>query len=268
MIPPDTMLHIYEIRGAKDDISAPDPPSSFIGIWNEEGFFYFFFTAPEDEYVSTLVCGNSPSCHWSSHEMKYSDWQTGLPVSGLSIADFRFVPADYQAPDPNCLLLDPSVVFGDGNHPTTSSCLKFLREIMQSNRIESMLDLGTGTGILALAAAKLGMPRIVAVDRNRLAAETARKNVLINKMESIIRVEECEARLHIEKPFDLVAANLPFQVLRELVTLRGAELHRFWIISGIDRKQAEILKELLSEQGYLIGTESVDKPWVTFIASK
>jgi ribosomal protein L11 methyltransferase len=267
MIPPDTMLHIYEIRGAKVGISAPDPPSSFIGIWNEEDFFYVFFTGPEDAYVQRQIC-STESSSWSRHEMKYSDWQTGLPSQGLQIADFRFLPADHPSPDTDSLLLDPSVVFGDGNHPTTSSCLKFMREILQSNRIGSMLDLGTGTGILALAAAKLGVPRIVAVDRNRLAAETARENVRINKMESIIQIEESEARLHIDKPFDLVAANLPFQVLRDLVTLRGASLHKFWIVSGIDMNQAEILKELLYEQGYSAGNESFDKPWVTFTVSK
>lgn len=266
MIPPDTMLHIYEIRGVMDDISVPDPPCSFIGIWNEEDFFYLFFTESVDDYVSARVCDGL--CSWSKHEMKYSDWQTGLPQTGLSIGGFRFVPADDPSPDPDSLLLDPSVVFGDGSHPTTSSCLKFIREILHSNRIESMLDLGTGTGILALAAAKQGVPRIVAVDRNRLAAETARKNVQINKMESTIAIEECEARLHIATPFDLVAANLPFQALRDLVTLRGANLHKFWIVSGIDRSQAEVLKELLAEQGYSVGEYAVDAPWVTFMATK
>jgi ribosomal protein L11 methyltransferase len=110
--------------------------------------------------------------------------------------------------------------------------------------------------------------KILAVDRNRLAAETARENVRINKMESLIRIEESEARLHIQDPFDLVAANLPFQVLRDIVTLRGADLHKFWIVSGINRNQAEILKELFYEHGYSAGNESYDKPWVTFTVSK
>ncbi|MBI5249084.1 MAG: 50S ribosomal protein L11 methyltransferase [Desulfomonile tiedjei] len=267
MIPPDTMLHIYEIRGEMVDISVPDPPPSFIGIWNEEDFSYLFFTESEDDYIRARVCGNSLSS-WSRHEMKYSDWQTGLPSNGLSIGGFRFVPADDPAPESDSLLLDPSVVFGDGSHPTTTSCLKFLQQVIEFGRIESMLDLGTGTGILALAAARLGVSRILAVDRNRLAAETARKNVRINKLESIIQVEESEARLHIDRTVDLVTANLPFQVLRDLVTLRGANLHRFWIVSGIDRIQAGVLKELLTEQGYSIGNESIDAPWVTFEASK
>lgn len=268
MIPPDTMLYIYEIRGEMADISVPDPPSSFIGIWNEEDFSYLFFKASEDDYIKERVCRNSLADSWSRHEMRYRDWQTGLPADGLSLAGFRFVPADDPFPEPGSILLDPSVVFGDGSHPTTCACLTFMAEIIQSHSVHSMLDLGTGTGILALAAAKLGVSRVLAVDRNRLAAETALTNVRINNFESVIRVEEREARVHIDKPFDLVLANLPFHVLRDLVTLREAGLHRYWIVSGIDRNQAEVLKELLSEQGYSMGHESVDAPWVTFVASK
>jgi ribosomal protein L11 methyltransferase len=268
MIPPDTMLYIYEIRGEMADISVPVPPSSFIGIWNEEDFSYLFFTASADDYITASVCGDSLAGSWSRHEMRYRDWQTGLPADGLSLAGFRFVAADDPSPEPGSILLDPSVVFGDGSHPTTCSCLRFMAEIIQSNTIHSMLDLGTGTGILALAAAKLGVSRIIAVDRNRLAAETARTNVRVNDLGSVIRVEECEARLHIDKPFDLVLANLPFHVLRDLVTLRGANLHRYWIVSGIDRNQAGVLKELLSEQGYSMRSESIDEPWVTFVVSK
>ncbi len=64
--------------------------------------------------------------------------------------------------------------------------------------------------------------------------ETTLHNVEINSLVSAIEVREGEARLFIDEPFDLVAANLPFQVLRDLVPLRGAGLHRFWIVSGIN----------------------------------
>ncbi len=268
MISPEAMLHIYEIPGEMGELCISDPPLSFIGIWNEEDFSYLFFTQSEDDYIKTLVRANSLANSWSRHEMRYRDWQTGLPAGGLSLAGFRFVGTDDASPEPGSILLDPSVVFGDGSHPTTCACLRFMTEITQSHDIHSMLDLGTGTGILALAAATLGISRIVAVDRNRLAAETARTNVRFNNLESIIQVEECEARLHIDRAYDLVLANLPFQVLRDLVTLTGANLHQHWIVSGIDRNQADVLKDLLLEQGYSMGNESIDAPWVTFITSK
>lgn len=264
MIPPDTLLYIYEIRGdwSKD---LPAPPPSFIGLWNEEEFAYLFFSCPEDEYVNTwaertsLVCG-------SRHEMKYEDWQSGLPSQGALLGGTWFVSPSNAAPPEGAVVLDPSVVFGDGNHPTTVSCLSFLEEIIGIGSIDSVLDLGTGSGILALAAAAKGVKRTVAVDRNHLAAHTARENVRANSFCEMISVHEGEARFFIDEPFDLVLANLPFHVLRELVPLRNAALHKYWIVSGINSEQAEVIQELLEEQGYTVARQTLDPPWVTFVA--
>jgi ribosomal protein L11 methyltransferase len=266
MIPPDTMLYIYEIRGTVQS-NLQSAPSSFVGIWNEEEFSYVFFTSPEDYYVSTYVCSSGVVLN-GRHEMTYKDWQTGLPSQGLTVGEFLFVPTDHPNPPAGALLLDPSVVFGDGNHPTTTACLRFLEQIVHNKQVTSMLDLGTGSGILALAAARLGAKRIVAVDRNHLACETARYNVEINSLGSTIEVCEGEARLYIDQGFDLIAANLPFQVLRDLIPLRGAALHRFWIVSGINAEQSGVLKELFQEQGYEIRDEQHNHPWVTFTTEK
>jgi len=94
--------------------------------------------------------------------------------------------------------------------------------------------------------------------------QTARENVVINGFQSSVEVHQAEARIFIDSPYDVVLANLPFHVLRDLVTLRGANLHKFWIVSGIDPDQANVLKELFVEQGYRIGEEAADAPWVTF----
>jgi ribosomal protein L11 methyltransferase len=266
MIPPSTLLYIYEIRGDPGDYLS-DPPASFIGLWNEEGFSYLFFTKPEDEYVNRQVCARGLTLG-SRHEMQYGDWQTGLPPHGIKVAGVCFVSPDHPAPPPEALLLDPSVVFGDGSHPTTNCCLGFMEEIIRAELITSMLDLGTGSGILALAAARMGVERVLAVDKNRLAVRTARENVKTNSLDNLIRVEEGEARLFIDHPFDLVTANLPFHVLRELIPLKGAALHRFWIVSGINEQQGETLKELFSDLGYETCRHSVDHPWVTFTTAK
>ena len=76
MIPPDTLLYIYEIRGDMG-IKLPPPPPSFIGLWNEEEFSYLFFNRSEDNFVDSLVGRHrlgQPSCH----TIKYRDWQSGL----------------------------------------------------------------------------------------------------------------------------------------------------------------------------------------------
>ncbi|HTY22253.1 MAG TPA: 50S ribosomal protein L11 methyltransferase [Desulfomonilaceae bacterium] len=264
MISPETTLYVYEVRGdVGDRLSAP--PLSFLGIWNEEDFCYLFFTSSEDNYVEQILAFDTSRID-SRHEVKYSDWQTGLPADGLLVEGICFVADDHPEPPPGAILLDPSVVFGDGSHPTTTRCLSFLIEIVRNYQAASLLDLGTGTGILALAAARLGIKYITAIDKNRLAANVAQRNVLANDYSSIIQVREGEARLFIDDNYDIVTANLPFEVLRELVTLKAASLQKFWIVSGISKDQGHTLKELLQEQGYHIRAEYSDHPWVTFVA--
>ncbi len=237
MIPPDTMLSIYEIRGDMGT-DLPDAPSSFVGLWNEEELSYLFFTRPENDYVERLLSSRDLVLS-SQNEMRYQDWQTGVPAQGILIGGVRFVGTDHPSPPAGSVLLDPSVVFGDGTHPTTIRCLRMLHQIVHGRTVSSVLDLGTGTGILALAAAAMGVRHVLAVDRNHLAVQTTRQNVERNGFSSIIQVRDGEARVFVDKPFDLVTANLPFHVLRDLVTMKGVSFHRFWIVSGINREQGD-----------------------------
>jgi len=264
MLSPETTLYVYEIRGDSfDDFKAP--PASFIGIWNEDDFFYVFFTHPEDDYVQDILKFDTSRIS-SLHEVQYSDWQTGLPENGITIENLQFMPDDHPAPPLGSILLDPSVVFGDGSHPTTIRCLTFLVEILGKYSATSLLDLGTGTGILALAGARLGLKEILAIAKNRLAASVAKNNVQTNNYDKIVTVREGEARLFIDRKYDIVTANLPFEVLRDILVLKGASLHRFWIISGISEYQGNTLKQLMLEQGYEISSEHLDHPWTTFLA--
>jgi ribosomal protein L11 methyltransferase len=80
------------------------------------------------------------------------------------------------------ILMDPGVVFGTGTHPTTHDCLSALQLAFDRQAVTRVLDVGTGTGLLALAAAKMGRASRVAVDLNHLAAETAR-NAMCNTIE-------------------------------------------------------------------------------------
>lgn len=263
MIPPDCVLHIYEIRGDQL-LKLEDPPPSFIGLWNEDDILYLFFTRPEPDYVNREVCGPR-GFSAAVHSIPYKDWQTGLPDGGIVAGGIHFVAADQVAPPANALVLDPSVVFGDGSHPTTVSCLRAMEKITRSATIHSFLDLGTGSGILAMAAARMGIRHLMAVDKNRLAVNAARKNIELNNLAGLVRVEEAEARTVIGTHFDMVAANLPFHVLRDLSILKGANFHKFWIISGVNQEQGELLEELFSDQGFSLLYEYDDPPWVTLV---
>jgi ribosomal protein L11 methyltransferase len=127
-------------------------------------------------------------------------------------------------------------------HPTTRLCLDLLREVLAAASVTSLLDVGCGTGLLGLAAAALGVPRVVGVDRAQGAAqvtrENARENSLAGALEAVQGSTEC-----LKGPFDLVTANLPWEVQMDKV----AELDRLaasqgrLILSGFRDNQEDSL---------------------------
>jgi len=122
-------------------------------------------------------------------------------------------------PVPEChrnkavIFLDFRSAFGTGGHGTTEGCLIALQKIIRGG--ESLLDAGTGTGILAIAACKLGAGRITAIDIDRAACTETRKNTALNGIEKRIVVMEGGIQ-SVKDPFDIIVANLRTHILVEL----------------------------------------------------
>jgi ribosomal protein L11 methyltransferase len=145
------------------------------------------------------------------------------------------------------LRLDPGQAFGTGGHASTRLCLKVLESLgeetdLPRHPLTRVLDVGTGTGILALAAALFNARSVMAIDSDPLAVAAARLHVAINGFESIIRVEEGTAE-SIQGGFSLILANLTLAdllplagVLRSLLSPGG-----FLVLSGILHSQAKEL---------------------------
>ena len=266
MISSDTLLYIYEIPGAQEGHFS-EAPDSFIGLWNEDEFAYLFFTGPEDEYINAGLRTNGLTLG-GRHEVLYGDWQQLMPAEGLALGGIRFVHPWDSAARTGDLLLDPSVVFGSGLHPTSGACVEFIIGLIKSGDIHEVIDLGSGTGILSLAAAFSGVRKITAVEKNRLAYKVTRENVKLNGFERIIDVYLGEARVYLDRPAEMVMANLPFSVLRDLVVTRDAELHKYWVVSGINREQAVTLSDLFNDSGFKITHQRETDPWVTFVAER
>jgi ribosomal protein L11 methyltransferase len=240
------------------------PPACFVGLWNEDDVSYLFFTEIQDAYVNEQL--HRSGCLFKArHQTRYSEWQDAMPADGVTFGKLVFVPDDHPSPPRGALLLDPSVAFGDGSHPTTRACLTFIHDLITETDVKSMLDLGTGTGILSLAAAALGVQDIVAVDLNLLAVQTAEKNVKLNHLGSTIAVREGDARSFVSAAFDLAVANLPFEVLESIAALDRAANIEQWVISGISEAQGEIVAGLFSEKGFCRTRFQKDHPWVSFL---
>src|SRR5262249_4531505 len=112
--------------------------------------------------------------------------------------------------------LDPGMAFGTGVHPTTRLCLQLVERHLAPGA--SVLDLGTGSGILAIAAAKLGAARVLAVDIETTAVRVAHENVDRNGVGAVVQVEEGELdRVPADVRFDLILANINLRVIRQVL---------------------------------------------------
>ncbi len=108
--------------------------------------------------------------------------------------------------------LDPGMAFGTGQHATTQLCMEHLRDILDESSGAKVLDVGTGTGILAMAAALWGAEAVVGLDNDPVAVEVARQNVARNSLSEKITIAETAVE-DVPQCYDLVVANIVHDVL-------------------------------------------------------
>ncbi|MGE0883468.1 MAG: 50S ribosomal protein L11 methyltransferase [Blastocatellales bacterium] len=159
--------------------------------------------------------------------------------------------------------IDPGMAFGTGTHETTRGCLEMLEKHWQGG---SLLDVGTGTGILAIAAIKLHPDaRVTAFDIDPEAIEVARENAAINRVADDIEIEVNKLSSYAGQEFDLVVANLTADVIIPLAADFPAAMkpQGVLIVSGILREQGEDVRSALTAQGFNLIEEKPDGEWVT-----
>ena len=149
------------------------------------------------------------------------------------------VPSWHAAPDPGALnlVLDPGLAFGTGSHPTTALCLEWLAATLHGG--ETVLDYGCGSGILGIAAARLGARTVLGVDIDDNALIAARDNAAANGVEIALR----HSRDPLPERFDIVIANIltnPLCVLAPLLAGRVARSGQL-ALSGVLESQAEMV---------------------------
>lgn len=194
-----------------------------------------------------------PSPCWELRLVPSEDWQENWKrnFKPLKLSPFLVICPTWEEYRPEgkekVLRLDPGQAFGTGGHATTRLCLKVLEGLSEGtdprhHPLTRVLDVGTGTGILALAAALYNARSVLAIDSDPLAVAAARLHVAINGFESIIRVEEGTAET-VRGVYSLILANL---TLADLLPLAGV-LHNLLspggllVLSGILRSQAKEL---------------------------
>ena len=263
--PPCSELFIYYLEGALQE--DPSGLKHFIGNWQEDGFSFLFFTEPSLDQVQDLV-RVTPLLRFIDHyQMSYHDW-VGDKVTPFCTNRFFISPPWDSTIAPSSKLritLDPGVVFGTGAHPTTRDCIEALELAFQSQPVYSALDLGTGTGILAVAAARLGCQLTLAVDMNRLAAKTAQRNIRLNQLQQSVLVVQGSADDFIQIQTDLLIANIHYDVMKRLVCSGGFLKKSIFILSGLLRSEAMDIENRLKKLPVRILNKWVrDGIWYTY----
>jgi len=159
--------------------------------------------------------------------------------------------------------LDPGMAFGTGTHPTTALCIELIETYL--NPGDAFLDVGTGSGILMIAAAKLGAPVVCGVDKDEIAVDIATKNLMLNRLnpeQFSVRngnlVEETESR------YDFIAANILTYVILELLNSISKVLKAggIFVCSGILEENQDMVVAKMKDKGFNILEIASKEPWV------
>ena len=171
---------------------------------------------------------------------------------------------DFDLQEDDLLIeIDPGMAFGTGTHETTSMCVTLIEKYYHSG---SLLDVGTGSGILAIAAARLGAQDIYAVDIDPDAVRVARENVEHNGLEHVIDVQQGDLLQGLNRPFDFAVAN----ILAPVICMLAAPLKKHlnpggrFVCSGIIKEAENDVLEALNAAGYIIDETCHQGDWVAF----
>ena len=195
-------------------------------------------------------------------------WKSGYQVLSLG-RRLRIVPSWIPySPGPGevTITLDPGMAFGTGLHPSTQLCLRALEELIEPGM--RILDVGTGSGILAIAAAKLGASEVLAVDIEGVAVRTARENVALNGVSDIVRVAEGSVDDVYRGSFDGVLANILAEVIARLAgdLARHMEPDGWLVASGIIERRLPAVQRAFGVAGLEIARQWQVDDWVALEA--
>ncbi|WP_124071695.1 50S ribosomal protein L11 methyltransferase [Filibacter tadaridae] len=210
-----------------------------------------------------------------TNEVDEEDWETSwkkyyhpVKISGR----FTIVPTweDYEPVDSDELIieLDPGMAFGTGTHPTTVLCLQALEKYVKPQ--DTVVDVGTGSGVLSIGAALLGAAHVHALDLDDVAVVAAKENILLNKVDDKVTVTHGNLLDSVKEPADIIIANILAEVILSFSGDAYAILPTdgLFIVSGIIGQKRDLVKEDLIEKGFEIMESVLMEDWVAIVARK
>ncbi|OBR63109.1 ribosomal protein L11 methyltransferase [Paenibacillus oryzae] len=229
---------------------------------------------------------------YASADVDDEDWATAWKqyFKPIRVSEKLTIKPTWESYDPAdgevIIELDPGMAFGTGTHPTTALCLRTLESVIKGG--EEVIDVGTGSGILAIGAVKLGAKKVLALDLDPVAVSSATENVHLNALSNDIQVKVSDllgvlkgnsagnggssedAPVAVSLPVDLIVAN----ILAEIILLFLDDVYAAlkpggtYIASGIYKNKEDDVEQGLIGAGFRIVQKHRDEDWIAFVAEK
>lgn len=208
-------------------------------------------------------------------EVNEEDWATAWKqyYHPVKISErFTIVPTweEYTpvSTDELIIELDPGMAFGTGTHPTTVMCLQALEKVVQQG--DTVVDIGTGSGVLSIGAALLGAKNVHALDLDEVAVRAARENVELNKVSDTVSVFHGNLLDTVKEPADVVVANILAEIIMSFTddAFTIVKPGGLYVTSGIIGAKRDDVKAALEASGFVIEEVLTMEDWVAIIARR
>ena len=246
------------------------------GLWEVGAYF----SEKPDDISLALLAAVFQAEEFKISELPQIDWVSKVQRSLKPVVAGRFFvygshDSDKVPPDCEPLLIEASMAFGTGHHGTTKGCLLALEQLIKVGfKAKNVIDVGCGTAVLAMAAARIFSANVIASDIDSVAHSVAKMNIIANGLDQNIQCFEASGFAHeqikTKNPFDLIFANILLAPLLALATdiskysLSGG----YVVLSGILSEQAELVVKKYTGVGFSLSNQIEIGEWVTIIFRK
>ncbi|MEC7207330.1 MAG: 50S ribosomal protein L11 methyltransferase [Pseudomonadota bacterium] len=246
------------------------------GLWEVGAYF----SEKPDDISLALLAAVFQAEEFKISELPQIDWVSKVQRSLKPVVAGRFFvygshDSDKVPPDCEPLLIEASMAFGTGHHGTTKGCLLALEQLVTDGfKAKNVIDVGCGTAVLAMAAARIFSANVIASDIDSVAHSVAKMNILANGLDRNIQCFEASGFAHeqikTKNPFDLIFANILLAPLLAIATdiskysLSGG----YVVLSGILSEQAELVVNKYTGVGFSLSNQIEIGEWVTIIFRK